>query len=73
MPEVVIGTGATLVTPLGYTGSRSLERPSLTEPIEGVVSPVARLRGYLGILEIETINPTPHGRNIGIHGPLRDP
>ena len=39
-----------------------------TESAEGVVSPVARLRGYLGILEIEIINPTPRGRNIDVHG-----
>ena len=44
-----------------------------TESAEGVVSPVARRRGYLGILDIETINPPPRGHNIGVHGPLWDP
>ena len=42
-----------------------------TESAEGMVSPVARLHGYLGILEIETITPTPRGRNIGVHGSLK--
>ena len=63
-----------LVTPARLRQIRVSNSDSVrTKPAEGVVSPVARLRGYLGILEMEAINPTPHGQNIGVHGPLSDP